>query len=461
MTALIPRPVYEVVDEVDRSNAVTIPTPDYNIDACDDDRIDGFLESVHPLFEDLTDEQDSQLDDCDDEGCLAYEEKGAIKHLFSIMGLWRKLKVDDAVVEQGFDSAFAAIALAIRGRKSATTLDDEAAVVRWACNKAIWAMEKAARTMYNSRHRNSGVLIEDDGPAPEWGITPLDWAQFWKQDAPIADWVAEPLVARGRATAIYSRAKVGKSLLGLDIAAAKATGRSALGQPPANPVPVVYVDMEMTAADLRERLEDLGYGPDDDLSQLRYYQLAPLPPLDSDEGGELMAEVAVSAGAELVVIDTMARAVEGDENSADTYRSFYRYTGRRLKAANIALLRLDHEGKDGAQGQRGSSAKNDDVDIVFRLIAEGNRIKLRRTHSRVPWVPAEVDIVRQEEPLLRHVVASDGWPAGTSEVARLLDEHDVPLDAQTATACRALRSSGQGRRREIVIAALKFRRTRP
>ena len=294
------------------------------------------------------------------------------------------------------------------------------------------------------------------------GDHPVDWARFWDSDDPGEEWIAEPLIARGRTTVIFSKAKVGKSLLALDIAAALATGRAVLGQTSKAPVSVVYVDMEMTESDLRERLEDLGYGPDDDLTLLRYYQLPPLPPLDGPLGGEILFDIATESKAEVVVIDTMAGAVAGPEDKSDTYRAFYRFTGWLLKAAGVALFRLDHEGKDGAQGPRGSSSKDEDVDVIFRLTAgaDGRSFKIKRTATRVPWAPLEVDIIRHEEPL-RHVIQPGYWPEGTSECAALLDDLGVPLDASTRTAGTALKNAGTGRRRALVVVAMKFRRTRP
>ena len=148
---------------------------------------------------------------------------------------------------------------------------------------------------------------------------------------------------------------------------------------------------------------------------MAYYQLQALPPLDTDLGGEVLTTIAEQHGAQLVVIDTMARAVRGAENDADTYRSFYAYCGRRLKSAGIAVLRLDHQGKDASQGQRGSSAKGDDLDVVFRLTADdAGRVVLKRTHTRVAWMPAEIVLQRHDEPL-RHVLAPNTWPAGTGK----------------------------------------------
>jgi hypothetical protein len=303
----------------------------------------------------------------------------------------------------------------------------------------------------------------EEGIAETLGLAPIDWPTFWSRPPSIAEYVIEPTVPKGRAVAVYSKPKGSKSLLFLDATAAAVTGRSIFGQPARPAIRVVYLDMEMTEDDLRERLEDLGYGPADDLSGLAYYQLPSMPPLDSVLGGEVLLEAALNHQTDLVVLDTMARAVSGDENSADTYRAFYRNTGQRLKAAGVALLRLDHQGKEAERGQRGSSSKADDVDVVWHLTTvSSKRLILKRTHTRVPWVPAEVSIDRYEEPHLRHVLAPvDSWPAGTAEVAAALDDLKVPLDAPVRSAMSALKESGRGRSTALVTHALKYRRIQP
>jgi len=216
---------------------------------------------------------------------------------------------------------------------------------------------KAAPEVLRTAHDDTGARLPSvtnavstaDDLEPEdmdWLPRPVDWKTFW--EAPVADpeYVIAPLFAAGRQTAIFSTAKTGKSLLVLDMVAAAVTGRSVLGLPARPPIRAVYIDMEMTEADLRERLSDLGYGPDNDLSRLRYFQLPSLPPLDTELGGLVLAEVVAGHNADLVIIDTMARVVTGDENSSDTYRAFYRHTGLRLKTLGVALARLDHMGKD-------------------------------------------------------------------------------------------------------------------
>ena len=141
------------------------------------------------------------------------------------------------------------------------------------------------------------------------------------------------------------------------------TGRGLTG--PVEPIEVLYLDYEMTIRDVVERLEDMGYDDPDALGRLHYASLPSLDPLDSETGGRAIVDMAQHLKVKLVVVDTFSRAVRGEENEADTVRNWYRWTGQLLKAAGIAFLRIDHAGKDAKLGQRGTSAKNDDVDVVW------------------------------------------------------------------------------------------------
>ncbi len=290
----------------------------------------------------------------------------------------------------------------------------------------------------------------------------VDWPTLWADDADSrAEWLVEPVIPAGRSTAIWSTAKSGKSLLALDLAAALATGRPTLDRPAAEPTPVLYCDWEQQPDDLRERLAALGYGPGSDLRLLAYLLLPNLPPLDTAAGGAALMGLVRDHEPALVVFDTMARAVTGDENEADTFRDYYRYTGARLKAAGVAVVRLDHSGKDTGRGQRGSSAKNDDVDLVWRLTAEGRQVILHRTHCRVDWVPDVVRLARRDGPLHHATIDPTTWPDGTADLAAELDDHQVPLDATITTAVETLKRHGPGRRKALVGTALRYRKARP
>lgn len=311
-------------------------------------------------------------------------------------------------------------------------------------------------------HQNTEPPAEQQAE-PVGGIAPIHWPDFWAQEHTVEDWLIEPLVPRSRQVALWASHKTGKSLITLEMAAAAATGRSCLGNPPSPCIDVIYLDFEMTEDDLRERLEDLGYGPEINLDHLHYYLLPALPPLDSKPGADTLLDLVHRHTASLIAIDTMSRVVTGEENSADTYRAFYRHTGARLKAAGVGVLRLDHGGKDADRGQRGSSAKGDDVDLVWRLSATDDGLQFDRHASRISWAPPKVTLVRHDDyGDLHHTISLVGaWPAGTKDMADLLDELNVPLSATRKTARQALADKGKGSRNEVLGAALKYRRQRP
>jgi len=183
----------------------------------------------------------------------------------------------------------------------------------------------------------------------------------------------------GRTTTVVSPPKLGKSLLGLEIAAAVATGK-AMWDREVQQRCVMYLDQEMGEADLRERLRDMGYGPDDDLSRLHYYLHQPWPLLDTEAGGMTLLNTIQACGAEVLIIDTQSKVLEGDENDAGTMTRFFRHTLGPLKASGLTVLLFDHVGREASKGPRGSSQKPADVDAVWALSSRGkDGLTLTRT----------------------------------------------------------------------------------
>lgn len=287
------------------------------------------------------------------------------------------------------------------------------------------------------------------------------WGEFWESDRPEADWIIEPIVARARGHSLYAPAKAGKSLILLDLAVSASLGLSVFNQRASDPAVVLVVDYEMGHEDLYDRLSDMGYGPKDDLSRLHYHLFPLIAPLDTPAGAAELVNHAIEINADLVIIDTFGRAVADDENDADTIRAFYRLVGMPLKRVGIAWLRSDHTGKDISKGQRGSSAKNDDVDVVWELrVRDNNNLQLKATHKRMSWVPSVVDLRREDNPL-RHVMTSDSWPAGTKALADTLDSLGVPLDWGKTRSRRVLSEAGKATSNGVLSAAIRYRKERP
>jgi hypothetical protein len=290
----------------------------------------------------------------------------------------------------------------------------------------------------------------------------VNWDEFWADDTDPEDWLIHPIIPRGRAVALYAPAKAGKSTILLAAIAAACTGKPVLGHHTQPPCTVLYLDYEMTRHDLAERLTLLGYGPTDNLTKLHYALLPTLPPLDTAAGAHALLTHATTIGADLVAVDTFGRAVQGEENESDTVRNFYRHTGQALKAAGIAVVRTDHAGKDKTKGQRGSSAKNDDVDLIWSLERTDTGVILRRTHSRITWAKEAITIDQthtgDDTIDYRDRHSMDTYPEGTKELIHTLNQLGIPPNASMRTVQTALRTAGHKHRNTLIRAAQRARR---
>jgi hypothetical protein len=230
----------------------------------------------------------------------------------------------------------------------------------------------------------------------------------------------------------------------------------------------LYVDHENSRDDLAERLRDMEYGPDD-LANLRYLSFPSMPPLDGIAGGRDIVDVAEHHDAALIIIDTVSRVVAGEENSADTFRALYRHTLAPLKAQRRAVVRLDHRGKDKtAVGARGSSAKNDDVDVVWQLTQyvgpDGDAsVSLRLERQRGSAHPEQINLHRQVAPRLRHITIAPALSLSERErigqCIETMKQLHLPVDTGARKARQALRERGCKFGNTIIAAAVKARKT--
>lgn len=287
----------------------------------------------------------------------------------------------------------------------------------------------------------------------------VDWDELYSSDHNTEDWIAEPLFPAGRQCVVYAPAKAGKSLIVLDVVTSVAAGKPILGRNnKAGRRHVLYLDYEMTGADLLERLTEMGYEPGD-LTHLHYALLPIIPALNTPDGAKIVREMAAECDAELVVIDTLSRAVEGDINAPNTVSDFYTWTGLALKADGRALVRLDHEGKDAAKGMIGSSMKATDVDLVWHLKRMDDGLLLTRKYTRIMWGEESVSVTVKRDPL-RHVIGPRLEAAGTSEYVLRLDELGLSASISVREATAALRAAGGTVSNEPLRDALRRRRDR-
>jgi hypothetical protein len=301
----------------------------------------------------------------------------------------------------------------------------------------------------------------------------VDWDPFFATDFGSIQLLPGQLLAPGQQITVVGDGKAGKSLLVQEWLWRMATGQAFLGDRPQDPIPVLYVDAENGQQDIQERFLSYGAGPGR-MGLLTYASFPPIRPLDTAGGGaDLMAMVA-DTEAQLVCLDTVSRFISGPENDADTWLSLYRHTLLPLKRAGIASVRLDHMGKDGERGARGSSAKTQDVDHVWELRAQGGgNLLLKRTHTRTGIGPDQFVIVRQAQRDGNHY-----RPGGTRHIlmeweqmqeamegtvpwlVAQIDRLGLPNDAGNPRTIAALASAGIKAGKEKIAAAVRERKNR-
>ncbi|MFI6814452.1 AAA family ATPase [Nonomuraea sp. NPDC050328] len=243
----------------------------------------------------------------------------------------------------------------------------------------------------------------------------VDWTAAFTTDFTAIDWLPGRLLERGQQAALVGDGKVGKSLFTLDWIWRAITGRPAFGDQPRDPVRVLYFDRENTLRDITTRLIALGATHDDlqILGDRLDYRLFPrfTGALNaSEQAAKEMLALIDQAKPDVVILDTVSRFISGKENDSDTWLELYRRIHEPLKARGVASLRLDHFGKDAEKGSRGSSAKTQDVDHVWELVAYDEtrsytdtieaittRLRLTRTHTRTGLGEDVVHLTRRGE----------------------------------------------------------------
>ena len=309
---------------------------------------------------------------------------------------------------------------------------------------------------YDSSHSTNG-----DRPYP---YIPLDLLALRDRDFE-RDWLVEKFWPTDAHIHIFASAKTGKSLLMLWIAANLALGRDAFTGEPIKRYRIAYVDNEMTESDLQERLNDMGMPFEELEGWLLYFSYPTLPPMDTESGGLETLSMMNHYESKVLVIDTLSRVVRGEENSNDTYRNFYAYTGRLLKANNIALSRLDHAGHD-AKKSRGASAKADDVDLVYQLERRAGRdespgYKVSRTHARMGGIPEFIELLLTDDPISIKSTAMRSWSEQAIRKARELDGINAPIVISQREAIRLLRDNAlQPGKTQYLSEALRLRTER-
>jgi putative DNA primase/helicase len=199
---------------------------------------------------------------------------------------------------------------------------------------------------------------------------PLTAAELLKLELAPRRRIVSPWFPEKGLVMIYSPRGIGKTLLGLTTAYGIAAGADFLGFKIETPRKTLYIDGEMPAQTMQERLAAIDRGfakrPQTD-SHLRILLSdlveKGLPDLGTAEG-QAWFDARV-AEAEVIICDNLSTLVRsGKENEAEGWLPVQSWALRHRRAGRQIIF-LHHAGKGG--GQRGTSRKEDVLDTVINL----------------------------------------------------------------------------------------------
>jgi len=220
----------------------------------------------------------------------------------------------------------------------------------------------------------------------------LGIGEFLDLELPPREYILYPVIQEQGLAIAYAPRGVGKTFVALSMALAVSCGKEVFGWQVSQARPVLYLDGEMPAHAMQERLERLLNGmnvprPSDDLLRIITpdLQAASMPDLATTEGQKAVEEFL--PGVALVVIDNLATLCRtGKENEAQSWQPMQTWL-LELRRRGIAVLVVHHAGKSG--DQRGTSAKEDIMDTVISLrrphgyeMSQGARFEIHLTKSR-------------------------------------------------------------------------------
>lgn len=219
-----------------------------------------------------------------------------------------------------------------------------------------------------------------NGPRP---AEPRELATVWADDIEIAlesGGLVDGLLGTTGFSVLYGESGAGKTFVAIDLACHVAAGLPWRGMD-VEPGIVVYVAAEAPESVKRRLWAWKAHHGVDRLPVMVVQSAVDLLNGDADALVALVARVARDHGrVALVVVDTLARAMTGNENAPDDMGRFVAACGRIREACGGHVLVVHHSGKDTARGARGHSSLRAATDVELEVSSgeAGGSIKVTK-----------------------------------------------------------------------------------
>ena len=219
-------------------------------------------------------------------------------------------------------------------------------------------------------------LIKQAGEVRE-KVTPLPTLSLDDiANLPPVEWMIEGVIPEKALAMMYGEPGCGKTFIALDMALSVAhkaewQGQTVLGGN------VVYVAGEGVGG-LKKRIA--AWHQHRELPQKAPFTVVPIAVDLMDENNAQDLQTTIQAVADgpvsMVVFDTVARSMSGDENSSQDMGHVVRAMDAVREQFNCCVLAIHHSGKDSSRGARGSSSLLGAVDASMRVERMGETVSL-------------------------------------------------------------------------------------
>lgn len=188
--------------------------------------------------------------------------------------------------------------------------------------------------------------------------------EFCARDIPKGKFILDALIQEASLNMIHAPRGLGKTHLALAICGSIAGGTSFLKYTAPSPKKVLYLDGEMQAYAMQQRLSNFSETALENFTLINADdQEYGMPDLASEKGQRVYEQH--TAQADFIVVDNISCLCRsGAENKADDWNPVATWL-LRMRSQGRTVLLVHHAGKNGTQ--RGTSKREDLLDVVISL----------------------------------------------------------------------------------------------
>ena len=202
-------------------------------------------------------------------------------------------------------------------------------------------------------------------------LTAVNILELLERDLPPRKNIISPWLPEQGLAMIHAKRGIGKTYLALTVALAVVSGKSILRWNVEKPQGVLYIDGEMPAVTMKERIVELILK--NDLLPSTTFKIVnpdlqdgpPIMPNLATLDGQMAVDRLITDEIKLIIVDNISCLVRGgQENKANSWESTQQWALRH-RAMGRSVLFIHHSGKTGLQ--RGTSKREDVLDTVIAL----------------------------------------------------------------------------------------------